>query len=238
MNMGPWSSGNLPETSGKTRISQTCEGAGSIPAGPTRAESIRVMHPLFQAGQGGSIPTSALSLTVDVIDFEQAAKLNRAWHSVLPKMDKGSGKRGMAVCYAAHCNNLIYAVAIWSSPVNQTVDDGKTIELRRLAIAADAPKNTASRMLAVMARLLKAKFPECQRLISYQATAVHAGTIYKAAGWTATSLTKFSPWGTRKRRPPRSAKQRAVAVDGYVNTPSTRRPPQIESDKQRWKKMI
>ncbi len=203
-----------------------------------RAESIRVMHPLFQAGEGGSTPTSALSLVVDTLDFETAAKLNAAWHSVLPEMDKGSGKRGMAVCYCAYFDNLIYAVAIWSSPVNQTVDDGKTIELRRLAIAPDAPKNTASRMLAIMARLLKVRFPQCERLISYQATAVHAGTIYKAAGWTATSLTKFSPWGTRKRRPPRSAKQRAAAIDGYVNTPSTRRHPQVVSDKQRWERQI
>lgn len=238
MNMGPWSSGNLPETSGKTRISQTCEGAGSIPAGPTRAESIRVMHPLFQAGQGGSIPTSAISLVVDVIDFDAAAKLNALWHSVLPEMDKGSGNRGMAVCYCAYFDNLIYAVAIWSSPVNQTVDDGKTIELRRLAIAPDAPKNTASRMLAVMARLLKARFPTCERLISYQATAVHAGTIYRAAGWIPTTRPSFHRRVHESAAPPRSAKKRAVAVDGYVKTPRTRRPPQIESDKQRWEKMI
>lgn len=200
----------------------------------SRAESIRVMHPLFQAGQGGSIPTSALSLVISECRWEVAAGLNARWHSVLPVCDKGSMSRGMAKFYVAEHDGIAYAVAIWSSPVTQFQDDGKTIELRRLAISDDAPKNTASRMLAVMTRLLRRAFPDATRLISYQAVAVHAGTIYKAAGWFPTSLTKHSDWGTRKRRQPRSARQRANAVDGHVETPSTRRPPQVVSDKQRW----
>ena len=204
----------------------------------TCAGDVVAAYPLFQGDGGGSIPTSALSLRVDVITFDLAAELNGRWHSALPVIDKGSGRRGMAVCYGAFADERVVAVAIWSSPVTNHVDDGHTIELRRLAICDEAPKNTASRMLAVMARLLKAKFPQANRLISYQATAVHRGTIYRAAGWVNTHLSKNPKWGTRQRRRPRSEKQRAAAVDGYVNTPSTRKPPQIESDKVRWEKVL
>jgi hypothetical protein len=57
------------------------------------------------------------------------------------------------------------------------------MELRRMACGPDAPKNTASRMLAIMTRQLHLYFPLCPRVISYQDTEVHTGTIYKAAGW-------------------------------------------------------
>jgi hypothetical protein len=36
-----------------------------------------------------------------------------------------------------------------------------------------------------MLKRLRAEFPQYERAISYQDTAVHRGTIYRAAGWTA-----------------------------------------------------
>ena len=203
-----------------------------------RADSVPRAFPLFQAEGGGALPTSALQLRIETISWDLAAASNRAWHSKLPEIDKGTSRRGMAVCYGAFANDTLYAVAIWSSPVTNHVDDGRTIELRRFAISAAAPKNTASRMLAVMTRLLKVRFPMANRLISYQATAVHAGTIYKAAGWTAAHFSKKPKWGTRMRRKPRSEKQAMRAVGGYVTTPATRKPPQIISDKIRWEKLL
>ncbi len=122
-----------------------------------RGESIRVMHPLFQEGQGGSIPTSPLQLAVNDCRYEIAAKLNELWHSVLPRCDKGSMWRGFKAAFAATFQGQTFAVAIWSSPANQSVDDGVTCELRRFAISPDAPKNTGSRLLRVMARLLAKK---------------------------------------------------------------------------------
>lgn len=203
-----------------------------------RADDVEAAYPLFQEERSGSTPTSALQLKIIDVAWDCVARLNNDWHSALPQCDKGSMSRGFRSFFAAEFDGIIYAVAIWSSPVTQSVDDGTTAELRRLAISPNAPKNTASRMLAVMARLMKKRYPAITRLISYQATAVHKGTIYLAAGWTPTTLTKFRPWGTRPRRKPRSDKQRAEAVDGYVNTSSTRKPPQIISDKQRWEKQL
>ena len=49
------------------------------------------------------------------------------------------------------------------------------------AIASDAPKYTATRMLSIMVKRIKKEFPDIVRLISYQDTEVHKGTIYKAA---------------------------------------------------------
>ena len=75
------------------------------------------------------------------------------------------------------------------------------LELRRLAISQDAPRNTASRMLSVMRKAIKKKMPHIKLLISYQDTDVHQGTIYKASGWSAASVSKAGMhWGdTRKR---------------------------------------
>jgi len=56
-------------------------------------------------------------------------------------------------------------------------------ELRRMACAADAPKNTASRFLGWMVRWFRANEPGIGRLIAYQDNEVHRGTIYLAAGW-------------------------------------------------------
>lgn len=144
-----------------------------------RAESIRAMHPLFQAGQGGSIPTSALQLLFTVVDRESFAACNLLWHSRLPKITASQGR----AFYAAEFEGRIFAVAMWSNPVARLLPQREWMELRRFAIAPDAPKNTASRMLGWMARDIAKRFPEVARLISYQDCDAHTGTIYKAAGW-------------------------------------------------------
>lgn len=149
-----------------------------------RAEGARVAHPLFQAGGDGSTPISALQLRVLEIDMWTAAELNRAWHSMLPRTDVGNLLCGnMSVAYIAEFEGRHYAVAIWSQPIIRSVCDGATVELRRLAICAEAPKNTASRMLSVCRRMVKAKYPFLKRAVSYLAVDVHKGTIYKASGW-------------------------------------------------------
>lgn len=147
-----------------------------------------VAHPLFQGGEGGSTPTSTLSSPDDFriteISMRRAQELNQQWHSMLPRTDLGNLLCGTtSVAYAAEHDGKFYAVAIWSQPIIAALCDGHTIELRRLAISDDAPKNTASRMLAVMRRLVKRKWPHINRAVSYLAIDVHSGTIYKAAGW-------------------------------------------------------
>lgn len=153
----------------------------------TRAESIRVMHPLFQTDQGGSIPTSALQLRFHECELRDAMTLVRQWHSRLPKVVASNITRNARwICYAAEYDGVTYAVAIWSNPTAISLPYHQWLELRRLAIASDAPKNTASRMLSWMARDISKRFEEITNLISYQDCEVHTGCIYRAAGWVAT----------------------------------------------------
>lgn len=151
----------------------------------TRVESAVAAHLLFQAGGGGSIPTSTLQFKIEEIEMRLAAELNKAWHSMLPRTDLGNLLCGnTSAAYAAEFDGYYFAVAIFSQPIIRAIaKDGKTIELRRLAICSDAPKNTASRMLAICRKMVKKKYPQMEKAVSYLAVDVHEGTIYKAAGW-------------------------------------------------------
>jgi hypothetical protein len=161
-------------------------------------------------------------LRIEEIAMRTAQDLNRQWHSMLPRTDLGNLLCGnTSVAYGASYEGRWFAVAIWSQPIVRVMCDGKTIELRRLAICQDAPKNTASRMLKIMRLLVARKWPHVRRLISYLAVDVHAGTIYRASGW--------KPVGAIvDARPQRlsGSKQRATG------------PLQTTSRKQRWEYLI
>lgn len=144
-----------------------------------RAESVRVAYPLFQAEGGGSTPTSALQLFFTACSRECFVGCNRLWHSRLPEIGRSCGR----VYYRAEFEGLIYAVAFWSNPVARLLPQQTWMELRRLAISGDAPKNTASRFISWMVKDIKKRFPDIERLISYQDCEVHTGGIYKASGW-------------------------------------------------------
>jgi len=153
------------------------------------------MHPLFQAGEGGSTPTSALQLHFGPIAMRDAVRLNRLWHSRLPSIDLRLGSR---VCYGAECEGVTYAIAIWTHPVCNQLPQDVWLELRRFAIAYDAPKNTASRMLGWMARDLARRLPRLELLISYQDRDSHKGTIYRAAGWFPVAVGGGGGWNASR----------------------------------------
>lgn len=167
----------------------------------SRADGVREARSLFQERGSGATPTSALQLIIEVIDYPEARRLNRLWHSRLPRIGQPA-RLALArryLCFGAVYEWLWYGSAIWSKPSNRSLPQD-WLELRRLAIAPDAPKNTASRMLGVMTRLIRGMRPDVVRLVSYQDTEVHTGGIYKASGWTATVLTKFVPWNNKTRK--------------------------------------
>lgn len=166
-----------------------------------RAESDRVAHPLFQEGGGGSTPTSALQLEVDRCSIEFARELVRKWHSRLPVIEMSNILRNKDyACFSASFCGRAYAVAVWTSPVARMLNDGCSLELRRFAIAHDAPKNTGSRVLRVMRIRLHSELPHIRRLVSYQDTSVHEGTIYRAAGWVAAGRRRAGEWSCKSRQ--------------------------------------
>jgi hypothetical protein len=181
------------------------------------SEVSRVERSLFQARGGGSIPTRTLQLWLDVIDFPTARRLNREWHSRLPRFGTGFIDNQPFLCFGAVHDEVYFAVAIWSNPVARNLPQREWLELRRLAVAPGAPRNTASRMLGVMPRLIRRLRPEVVRLVSYHDTAVHTGGIYRAAGWKPTTLN----------------------ADGNWNRPGRSRPlAQSTAPKQRWEKAL
>ena len=135
----------------------------------------------FQFPDGGSSPTSTLQvkqLRIDRCDISHAVSLVKQWHSRLPECTNIA-----MIAFRAHYLNVTYAVAIWSNCSARLLPQ-EWMELRRMACRPESPKNTASRMLSIMTKLIPQYFPTCPKVISYQDTEVHTGTIYKAAGWT------------------------------------------------------
>jgi hypothetical protein len=163
-----------------------------------RADSTtRLVHPLFQVEGGGSNPTSALELHFSATSHDRFAILNKEWHSRLPLI----GASRFRVCYGADFGGRYFAVAAWSNPVARLLPQLEWLELRRFAIAPDAPKNTASRMIGWMVRDIRRRFPDVVRLISYQDCEAHRGTIYAAAGWkhAAGYVSRKRAWASRNR---------------------------------------
>lgn len=178
-----------------------------------RAGSVRVAHPLFQVEGGGSTPTSALCLRFSEAHLKTAKALNAALHSRLPKFARPTCR----VAYTAEFDGLYYASAIWTNPLARMLPQMEWMELNRMAIAPDAPKNTASRMLGWMARDIGTRFPDVRVLISYQECDHHTGGIYRAAGWVATVRSDGGEWAS-------VSKTRAAVVRG--------------GPKQRWEKVL
>lgn len=169
-----------------------------------RDDSIRAVCPLFLGEGGGATPTSSLQLHMGDISLDLAIDLVALWHSRLPKVDKSNMVRTRHLwCVGAEFGGQWYAVGIWTNPIARRFNDKPWLELRRLAIADDAPKNTASRMLSIMSKMIRRKYPAVSKLISYQDTAVHAGTIYAASGWKPFASESDGNWSvpSRKRGP-------------------------------------
>ena len=159
------------------------------------ADSVRIACPLFQAEGSGVTPTSALQLQVNRIEAKKAAVLNSVWHSRMPEISNWF----QCFAYGAEYSGLFYAVALWGPPIARMLNGRGWLELRRMAIASDAPRYTASRMISIMVRDIKRNRSDVCRLISYQDTEVHTGTIYKAAGWHSDNIDRGGEWSRPSR---------------------------------------
>lgn len=153
----------------------------------------QIALPIFWQAGDGELPTSPKQLEIIEIDRYLARDLNALWHSRLPIYDTGFCLNSI-VSFGALYKNVYYAIAIWTNPVAAALPQHEWLELRRMAIAPDAPKCTASRMLSKMQKAIALKFPQVTTLISYQDLEAHAGTIYRAANWTATQQHVGGSW--------------------------------------------
>jgi hypothetical protein len=142
-------------------------------------------------------------LDLSIIRPKFACELNAKWHSRLPNIHYSNVVRNKHyICYGFSYSGYYFAVGIWSTPTaaNRFADGQRLLELRRLAISQESPKYTATRMLSLMIKDIRKKFPDVIRLVSYQDTEVHTGTIYKAANWQAVHNTKVESWNGKRKR--------------------------------------
>lgn len=135
------------------------------------------------------------------VGVDYAMDKNKEWHSRLPITNHSNMIRNAhRVFYGAEYQDHCFAVAIWTDPVARSLANQKIyLELRRLAIAPDAPKFTATWMIGKMVKDIKKKFPNIKKLISYQDLDVHNGTIYAAANWKKDNITKGREWSAPSR---------------------------------------
>jgi hypothetical protein len=149
------------------------------------------------------IPESPKLMKLKQVGLNYAMEKNMNWHSRLPITSHSNMIRNShKIFYGAEFKDHCFAVAMWTDPVaaNRMSKDYVWLELRRLAIAPDAPKYTATWMLSKMIRDIKKQFPDITKLVSYQDTEVHSGTIYAAGNWVKDSVSKYQDWSNEKRK--------------------------------------
>lgn len=182
----------------------------------------RLASPLLETTTG-AVPRRARQLLVDRCDVRHARVLIARWHSRLPDTQAGP----WMAAYRASFDGVTYAVALWNTPSARMLPAG-LLELRRMAVAPDAPHCTASRFLAEMGRAVRREFPDVQRMISYQDVDVHKGIIYLAAGWEPVHHSKAR---TRDRSGSRVGTRRAYRSNLNGDAPDA-------SAKVRWEKAL
>ena len=169
------------------------------------------MNDLFQIERVA--PSSPKLMRVLTIGVDQAMQYNQEWHSRLPNTQKGNLTRNKHfMFFGAEYKDHCFASAIWTTPVanNRLLSSEIWLELRRLAIAPDAPKFTATWMISQMIKQIKNKYPDVTKLISYQDTDVHTGTIYAASNWVKEGQSKGIDWNvTRNRKASQSTADKA-----------------------------
>lgn len=148
------------------------------------------------------LPDSSKQMTLREVGVNYAMQKNAEWHSRLPVTSHSNMIRNAhKIFYGAEFADNCFAVAMWTDPVagNRMSKNDVWLELRRLAIAPDAPKFTATWMIAKMIKHIRKQFPDVTMLISYQDTEVHSGTIYAASNWQRAGVTKGVDWTTSNR---------------------------------------
>ncbi len=160
----------------------------------TSAPSVTAAQLSFQEAGAGPTPSMALlSLIVQVIDRSIAAEIIKRHHYL--HSFPGGTKLSLGVFSD---KRLVGVLTLGVGPKNShclvegaTADDCLT--LTRVWLSDDLPRNSESRVIAVIAKLLH-KHTSVKFLLSYaDPSAGHMGTIYQAAGWLYTGLSTAMP---------------------------------------------
>lgn len=145
---------------------------------------------LFQQVGGGSIPTTPLQFKVIQVDKAVAATAFKCWHYF--------GDKGFisSFTFAPIFEGEVWGAIAFGSPNAKSIkgvyrkeSQHGVLEITRLAVRPEAPKNTCSRLIAISIKLLRRLYP-LKTIVTYADTAQgHEGVIYKASGFEYLGLT-------------------------------------------------
>lgn len=158
---------------------------------------------LWQFESDPPAPTSPKQLQIEVVFGEWLDRWISERHYL------GYCGPGSRLRLAVYFDGVIVGGMLWGRPVARALDQVRTMELTRMYLTDECPKNSESRCIAVATRIIRQRFPEVTTLIAYSdPKAGHDGTIYKAAGWEFAGMTEGRPWAQRPDG--RKRKNRAV----------------------------
>lgn len=146
-----------------------------------RAEGDPVAHPLFQAGGGGSTPTSAL-FHITPISHGMAKSWVERWH-YSKRMPTGKN-----LCYGLWSGPMLYAVIIYGIGVNpfqaKFLGVSRVLEIKRMCRVEPRQEYPLSRFIALTMKMAVRRHP-CDCVVAFaDPDQDHKGTVYKASGFT------------------------------------------------------
>lgn len=143
-------------------------------------------------------PAYAPQLHVRIIDFATANSYVAQFHRHCgPVPGHKFSLGGYSVNELSSDIWRLHAVCIVGRPIARILDNGHTLEVRRLVCAPHAPPNMCSMLLGAARRL--AKKIGITRLITYTLNS-ESGISLRAAGWKPVHMTRGGAW-TRRSRP-------------------------------------
>lgn len=144
-------------------------------------DGAKVAQLTFQLADGGSIPTSPLQLSFRAIRYETAIKCvvdNHYLHREAP----------VSWAFGAYFDGRLMGCLTIGKPASYTLLQGvagtenadRVFELNRLWLSDDCPRNSESRFIGWVLRIL----PKGIILVSYADTKYgHRGLVYQATNW-------------------------------------------------------
>lgn len=147
------------------------------PEPSSAVEVQRVARLPFQAEGDGSSPIPRLHFTTATA--AEVASLLASEHYLGPIYRA-------SYAFAGWVDDELVAAMVFAQPTARMLPaDGSWLELVRWCLTPDAGKNAGSRMMAWVARYLRAHAPRVTTLVSYSdPSRGHTGALYRASGWT------------------------------------------------------
>ena len=89
-------------------------------------------------------------------------------------------------------------------PTSRKLNPDKILELNRMYLVDEAPKNSESKSLSMMRKFIRCWYPQIRLMLAYSDPSQgHFGTIYEADGWAPFGETKHATGYGWKSRPNR-----------------------------------